>query len=84
MNKRNSNRSFADCGRHSLDVAAAHVANRKDAGAARFEQIWRPCQRPLRVREIVRQEIRACFHEALFVKDDAAVQPFAYWESRRS
>jgi hypothetical protein len=39
MNKGNGNRSFADDGRHALDVAAAHVADREDSGTIRFQQM---------------------------------------------
>ena len=38
--------ALADGGGDALDVAAAHVADRKDSGTARFEQIGRPVQRP--------------------------------------
>jgi len=39
MNKGDGNRSFADGGRHTLDVAAAHVADCEDSGTIRFQQI---------------------------------------------
>jgi hypothetical protein len=37
MNEGDGNRSFADGGRHALDVAAARVADREDAGTTRFQ-----------------------------------------------
>jgi hypothetical protein len=39
MNKGDGNRSFADGGRDTLNIAAAHVAGREDSGAIRFQQI---------------------------------------------
>src|SRR5882724_7844237 len=44
MNEGDGNRSFADGGRHALDVAAPHVADREDSGTIRFQQIRRSCQ----------------------------------------
>jgi len=58
MREGDGDRSFADGGRNTLEVAAAHVADRKDAGPARFEQMRRPWERPLRAREIVGREIQ--------------------------
>ena len=52
MNKGDGNRSFADGGRHPLDVAAAHVANREDSGTIRFQQIGRPRQWPSACRQV--------------------------------
>ena len=77
-------RAFADRGRDSLDVAAAHVTNREDAGPARFEQIRRSGQRPFRVRELVGRQIRAGLHEASVVEDDAAIQPAGVRNGARS
>jgi hypothetical protein len=37
MNKGDGNRSFADGGRHTLDVAGAHVADREHSGTIRFQ-----------------------------------------------
>jgi hypothetical protein len=39
MNKGDGNRSFTDGGRHALDVAAAHVADREDSETIRFQQM---------------------------------------------
>ena len=39
VNKGDGNRSFADSGRHALDVAATHVAHCEDSGTIRFQQI---------------------------------------------
>jgi hypothetical protein len=36
MNKGDGNRSFADGGRHTFDVAGAHVADREYSGTIRF------------------------------------------------
>ena len=54
MNEGDGNRSFADGRRDPLDVTAAHVSNRKDAGTAGFKQMRRSRQRPFRLYEIVR------------------------------
>jgi hypothetical protein len=37
MNKGDGNRSFADSGRHALDVAVTHVAHGEDSGMIRFQ-----------------------------------------------
>jgi hypothetical protein len=37
VDKCDGNRSFADGGRHSLDVAAAHVSNGENARTAGFQ-----------------------------------------------
>jgi hypothetical protein len=37
MDKGDGNRSFADGGRHALDVAAPHVADREHSGTIRFQ-----------------------------------------------
>jgi hypothetical protein len=77
MNKRDSNRSFTDRRRDSLDVAAAHVSNRKNAGAAGFEQIRRSCCGHFAFASSS-DEIRPRFHEALLVEDDAPIEPSVF------
>src|SRR5262249_10860788 len=62
MDERDGDRPLADGGRHTLDVAAPHVTNRKDSRAVRFEQVRPACVRPVR-REIIGREIRPGFHE---------------------
>src|SRR4029077_12760207 len=57
MNERDGDRSFADSGCDALDVAAAHVADREDAGTARFEEIRRPRQRPRGCRQLFRRQV---------------------------
>jgi len=52
MHKGHGNRSFAHGRRDSLDVATAHVADRKDARSVCFEQVRLPCKRPIRARQV--------------------------------
>jgi hypothetical protein len=54
MDERDGNRSFADGGSYSLDIATAYVADSKDPGAVGLEQIWRPLERPRCACQIVR------------------------------
>ena len=75
MHKRDGNRAFADGGRHALDVAAAHVADREDAGMIRFQQIRRPRQRPSGCRKVLGRQVRTRFDESAPIKCDAAVEP---------
>ena len=53
VDERHGDGSLADGGGDALDVAAAHVADRKDSGTARFEQVGRPVQRPPRGCQVV-------------------------------
>ena len=84
VNERDRDRAFADRGRDALDVAAAHVADREDAGPARFEQIRRPRQRPSRPRQILGREVRAGLDEAFVVERDAAGRATPCSARRRS
>ena len=52
MDERHGDRAFTDGGRHTFDVAAADVTDREDAGTARFEEVWRTRERPVRGLEI--------------------------------
>ena len=54
VHERDRNRPFTDRRCDSFDVAAAHVANGKDPGPARFEQVRPSCQRPVRLVELLR------------------------------
>src|SRR2546430_11423940 len=42
----NRDRALADGRCHAFDVAGPHVADREDARQARFEEVWRPRERP--------------------------------------
>ena len=53
VNEGDRNRSFADRGRDTFDVAAAYVSDGEDAGTARFEEERWSCQRPFRAREFL-------------------------------
>ena len=84
MNEGDRDRSLADGGRDALDVAAAHVADRKDARTTRFEQIRRPGQRPPRCRQIVLRQLRTGLDESLVVERDAPFEPARCSARRRS
>ena len=47
MNEGDGDRTFADRGCDTLDIARAHVADREHAGQARLEQVRSAGERPL-------------------------------------
>ena len=53
MDEGNGDRSLADGGGDTFDIAAANIADREHAGQARFEQMRRPRERPMRRRQIL-------------------------------
>src|SRR5206468_12566705 len=59
----------------ALGAAAPHVAHREDAGKARFEQMWRPAQRPLRGRKVVGSQRRARLDESFVIERQTAGEP---------
>ena len=65
MNKGYGDRSLADRGCDTFDVAAAHVSNREYARPAGFEQMRRSFERPLCICEIVGRQVRSGFHKTL-------------------
>ena len=75
MDKRNGDRSFTDCRRHALGVAASNIADGEHSGPRRFEQIRRALEGPLRRGEIFRCQVRSAFDEAFRVERDVTIQP---------
>ena len=75
MDKRNGDRSFTDCRRHALGVAASNIADGEHSGPRRFEQIRRALEGPLRRGEIFRCQVRSGFDEAFRVERDVTIQP---------
>src|SRR5260370_41505500 len=53
MDERDRDRAFTHGRGDAFDVAAAHVADREHSGKARFEQMGRPCERPVRGGEVL-------------------------------
>ena len=79
VDERDGDGSLADGGGDALDVAAAHVTDRKDSGTARFEQVGRPVQRPSCGYQVLAREIRAGLDEPVTVESDAAAEARPYW-----
>ena len=77
-------RSFADGRRHTLDVACPHVADREHAGQARFEQMRRARQRPMRGGQVVLGQVGPGLDEPLGIERDAAVEPARVGSTRPS
>src|SRR5437868_9864639 len=75
MDERHRARSLADCRRNALDVSAAHVADREDCRQARFEEMRRAAERPLRGGEIVRRKGGTGLDEAAVVEGETALEP---------
>src|SRR5258706_13866791 len=75
VHERNRDRAFSDGGGHALDVARAHVADRKNAGKARLQKVGRAGKRPLRGRQIFRREIGSGLDERVLVERDAGLEP---------
>src|SRR5205807_5013156 len=68
-------RSLPDGGRRPLDAPAPDVAHREHAGQARFQEMRRPGQRPVRGGQILRGQIRARLDEATGIEREAALEP---------
>src|ERR1700686_4260482 len=75
MNKGDGNRTFPDGGRHPLEVAAPHVADREDSGTIRFQQIRRPRQWPSACRQVLWRQVRTGLDEPAPVECDAPIEP---------
>jgi hypothetical protein len=75
MDEGDGNRSLADRRRDSFDVATSHVADSKDTGQARFEEMRRPGQRPVRGRQIVARQVGPGLDESLGIERNTAIEP---------
>src|ERR1700730_16553621 len=75
MHQANRRRSFADCRRHALHVARAHIANRKHAGQTGLENIRSAPQRPACAGEIFRRQIWSSLDEALLILNNTSFEP---------
>src|ERR1700730_18151970 len=75
MHQANRRRSFADCRRHALHVARAHIANRKHARQTGLENIRSAPQRPACAGEIFRRQIWSSLDEALLILNNTSFEP---------
>src|SRR4029434_3752591 len=75
MHKRDRNRPFANGGGDTLDVAAAHIADRKYTRAARFEEERRACQRPVRGVQFFGRQSGTGLDESLVIERETTAQP---------
>jgi len=75
VDARNRNRALPDGRRDALGAAAAHVADREDTWQARFEQVRRAAQRPLRGCKLVGGQRRTSLDEPLLIERQAAGEP---------
>lgn len=73
MNERNRDRSFTDGRRYALDVAAPSVADGEHTRTRGFEEVRRPRERPLRLREIFSCQVGSSLDEPIHVERDAAI-----------
>src|SRR5262245_30695433 len=71
----NRDRTFSNSRCDALDVAGAHVADRKYARQARFQKKWRPRERPSGGLELVLRNVRSGLDEPIAVDRDASGQP---------
>src|SRR6266850_2201089 len=76
MDECDRDRAFADCGCHTLDVAAANVPDREDAWETRLEKMRLPLEGPPCGVEVLRRKIGSGLDEAVVVERHAVVEPF--------
>src|SRR5712691_2649360 len=75
MDERDRDRAFAYCRGDAFDVAPAHVTDRKHCGEARFKEMRRPCERPVRGGEVLFRQIRPRLDEPVLVERDTVGEP---------
>src|SRR5260221_545344 len=73
--RRDGYRALTYGGGVALWAAASYTPHRKHTGEARFEQVRRAAERPLRRGELVGGQRRACFDESLVIERQTAGEP---------
>lgn len=75
MHEGHRNRALTDRERNPLDVSAANVADRKDAGNTRLEQMRRSCEWPMGPGQIIAREIGPGLDKTSWIEREAAGDP---------